>query len=42
MLNKHVRNKPRLVIKLTKLNNIQLEQISEAVRKSIKKELLHW
>ena len=43
MFSKHVKKKkkPWLVKKLTKLKNIQLEKISEAVSKSIKNELLH-
>ena len=42
MFSKHVKKKkPWLVIKLTKLKNIQLEKISEAVSKSIENELLH-
>ena len=42
MFSKHVKKKPQLVIKLTKLKNIQLEKISEAVSKSIKNEVRHW
>ena len=42
MFSKHVKKKPWLVIKLTKLKNIRLENILEAVSKSIKNELLHW
>ena len=42
MFSKHAKKKPQLVIKLTKLKNIQLEKISEAASKSINNELLHW
>ena len=42
MFSKHVEKKPRLVVKLTKLKNIRLEKISEAVSKSINNELIHW
>ena len=40
MFSKNVKRKPQLVIKLTKLRNIQLEKISKAVSKSIKNELI--
>ena len=40
MFSKHVK-KPRLVIKLTKLEDIQLEKSLKAFSKSIKTELLH-
>ena len=42
MFSKHVKEKPQLVIKLMKLTNIQLEESSGAVSKSIQNELLHW
>ena len=42
MFSKHGKKKSRLVIKLTKPKNSQLEKFSEAVTKSIKNELFHW
>ena len=46
MFSEHVKKRPRLVITLTKLENIQPEKISEAVSKSIKNKLFtgsfHW
>ena len=42
MLSKYVKKKPQLVIKFAKPKNIQPEEISEAVWKSIKNELRHW
>ena len=42
MFSKHVKNNARLVIKLTKLKNIQLENLLETVSKSIKNKLFHW
>ena len=39
MFSKHVKKRPRLVITLTKLENIQPEKISDAVSKSIKNKL---
>ena len=42
MFSKHVKKKLRLIIKLAKLKNIQLEKILEAASKSIKNGLFHW
>ena len=42
IFSKNVKKKPRLVIKFTKVKNIHLEEIPEAVSKLVKNKLLHW